>query len=935
MHDRLRRGHTFSADEWGSPWNDRTIPVALQPLRMGIPAKKIDLCTALALALFFAAPTAGAQKAEQAWLNYLPIAKPIGFPNHVRALGNSLLEQSAAAEIERGLKGFGFPPDASQQAIVLGTAEEFRESNGRAGTAKIAPEGFVLQWEGAERKSDVEIIGGSDRGVLYGAFALLRTLASRGEVPPAGLREAPAMPIRWTDEWDNPDGSIERGYAGRSIFFDNGHARQNLAPVAEYARLLASVGINGCDINNVNAAPVLLQPEMLKELARIADAMRPWGVRMALSVDLASPQKIGGLATYDPLDPAVKRWWNDKVDEIYALIPDFAGFTVKADSEGQPGPASFGRSPADAANTLAAALAPHGGVVMYRAFVYNHHLDWRDPKADRARAAYDIFHPLDGDFAPNVIVQIKYGPIDFQAREPVSPLFGGLQKTNDAMEVQVTQEYTGQQRHLVYLAPMWKEILDFDMRAGNRATPVKDLIAGKAFHRPLGGMVAVACVGQDGWLGSPLARANLYAFGRLAWNPNLSAEQIAAEWARLTLSSDPAVVSTVVKMLMQSWPAYEKYTGPLGLQTLTDITGSHYGPNVEASERNGWGQWHRDDREGVGMDRTVATGTGFAGQYPPAVAKVYEKLNTCPDNLLLFFHHVPYTFRLHSGETVIQYLYNSHYQGAEHAANLVREWDSLKGRIDGKIFDEMRARLVYQAGHAIVWRDAVVQYFLKMSGIPDDQGRAGHYPGRLEAEDARLSGYKVIDVDPWEDASGGKAVSCERRESKILGQDGQVSGHDFSRADQSSFVLKSERALARAEPISVTFSDRAKASPFHAARSSAGRDDSGTMGPGTCSAEWTYSGSAGRFDVAAQYFDLQGGAARFKLEVNGRPVASWAADANLPTHRPHGDNSTRSTACGVDLKPDDTIRVEGTPDGSDPAALDYVQILRDWPACGN
>ena len=267
---------------------------------------------------------------------------------------------------------------------------------------------------------------------------------------------------------------------------------------------------------------------------------------------------------------------------------------------------------------------PHNGVVLYRAFVYNHHADWHDPKADRARAAYDIFHPLDGKFAPNVIIQTKEGPIDFQAREPVSPLFGGLTQTSQAMELQITQEYTGQQRHLVYLAPMWKQVLDFDMRGGGASTPVKQIIAGKSFHRPMGGMVGVAGIGQQAWLGSPLALANLYAFGRLAWNPNLTPEQIADEWTRQTISNDPAVVRTVDKMLMQSWPAYESYTGPLGLQTLTDITGSHYGPNIESSERNGWGQWHSADHEGVGFDRTVATGTGFVGQYQPEVAKVYE-----------------------------------------------------------------------------------------------------------------------------------------------------------------------------------------------------------------------------------------------------------------------------------------------------------------------
>jgi alpha-glucuronidase len=593
--------------------------------------------------------------------------------------------------------------------------------------------------------------------------------------------------------------------------------------------------------------------------------MRPWGVRVALSVDIASPQKIGGLTTFDPLDPAVKAWWTAKTNEIYALIPDFAGFTVKADSEGQPGPASFGRTPADAANLLGDALKPHGGVVLYRAFVYNHHLDWRDPKADRARAAYDIFHPLDGKFAANVIVQTKEGPIDFQAREPVSPLFGGLTQTSQAMEIQVTQEYTGQQRHLVYLAPMWKQVLDFDMQVNGATAPVKEILAGKAFHQPLGGMVAVAGVGRDAWLGSPLAMANLYAFGRLAWNPNLDPTEIAAEWTRQTLGADPEVVRTVVKMLMQSWPAYENYTGPLGMQTLTDITGSHYGPNIESSENNGWGQWHRADREGVGMDRSAATGTGYTGQYPPDVAKMYEAAATTSDELLLFFHHVPYTYRLHSGKTVIQHIYDSHYQGADQAARLAEEWDSLKGRVDPGIYEQMRARLEYQAGHAMVWRDAVVEYFFKLSGIPDEQGRAGHHAGRLEAEDARLTGYKTIEIGPWEDASGGKAVSCDA-------------------------LLENER-------------------------------------PRSCAAEWSYNGQPGRFNIAIQYFDLQPGAAAFTLRINGKAAAAaWTADALLPSGRPNGDNSTRRTVRGVELKPGDVIRVEGVPDQADLAALDYIEV---------
>ena len=811
------------------------------------------------------------QKVDPAWLNYGHAhGECTVIPGAIRALGSGVLERSAVRELERAqeacrgpMPATALPAGANESfggETVAGTAEEVRKAFPNLPVpADLKSGGYWLYSKRGDGDALTVIAGADEAGVLYGAFAALRTPAFPQKAGRDGqsMRSEPAMAIRWTNEWENIDGTIERGYGGRSIFFEGGKVRDDLAQASEYARLLASIGINGCNVNNVNNAAPFLEPDMLKALARIADAMRPWGVRLAMSVDIASPQKIGGLGTYDPVDLKVKAWWAAKVDEIYKFIPDLAGFTVKADSEGQPGPASYGRTPADAANVLADALKPHGGVVLYRAFVYNHHLDWNDPKADRARAAYDIFHPLDRKFADNVIVQIKEGPIDFQAREPVSPLFAGLEKANQAMELQITQEYLGQQRHLVYIAPMWKEVLDFDLRANDRSTPVKEIIAGKSFHRLLGGMIGVACVGRD-WLGSPMAMANLYAFGRLAWNPNLTPEQIADEWTKQTIGTDPEVVSTVRKMLMQSWPAYERYTGPLGLQTLTDITGSHYGPNVEASENNGWGQWHRADHEGAGMDRTVATGTGYAGQYPPELAKLYENSATTPDDLLLFFHHVPYTYKLHDGKTVIQYIYDNHYQGAREAAELGKQWATLKGRVDPNLFEDVHKRLEYQTGHAIVWRDAVVQYFLKLSGIPDEQGRAGKFPGRLEAEDATLSGYSVIDVQPWEDASRGKAVSC-----------------------------------AGAQP---------------------------------CSAEWTYSGQPGRFDVAVRYFDLQGGAAKFSLAVNGKEIAAWAADDHFPSRQPNGDNSTRYTARGVELKPGDVIRVEGTPDGDDPAALDYVEV---------
>jgi len=410
---------------------------------------------------------------------------------------------------------------------------------------------------------------------------------------------------------------------------------------------------------------------------------------------------------------------------------------------------------------IARALAPHGGVIFYRGFVYDHHMDWRNLKNDRARAAWDNFHGLDGRFDANVILQIKHGPIDFQAREPVSPLFGALKATNQAIELQVTQEYTGQQRHVCFLIPMWKEVLDFDLQANGPGTPVKALVSGKTFDRPTGAYVAVSNVGQSAnWLGHDLAMANLYGYGRLAWNPDLTSAQIADEWTRQTFGHQPQVVKTISSILLDSWPAYERYTGPLGAQTLTDIVGPHYGPAVEASERNGWGQWHRADENGIGMDRTIATGTGYIGQYSPPVAAMYESLTTCPDEILLFMHHVPYTHLLHAGKTVIQHIYDVHYRGADEAAGFASKWRGLKGLVDDERYDAVLRHLEYQAGHAIEWRDAINSWFLKTSGIADKQGRAGRYPGRVEAEAMSLDGYAPMDVTPWETASGGKGVQC-------------------------------------------------------------------------------------------------------------------------------------------------------------------------------
>jgi alpha-glucuronidase len=788
-----------------------------------------------------------AETGENAWLRYTPHAN---VPRTFMVNGTSPVLDSVRQEWTRAVRAMTGQEARAVTAPEDGAIEFMIRADANAG-----PDAYAIKTETDSGKQVTMVTGSTDRGVLYGMFALLRKIELGESIAYLDAREAPRVALRWVNQWDNLDGSIERGYGGRSIFWENGHARADLTRVGEYARLLASLGINGCSINNVNANPKLLSPDLIPDIARIADAMRPWGVHVALSIDFGSPMSVGGLDTFDPADPRVAAWWKAKADDIYRAIPDFGGFVLKADSEGRVGPSTYGRTHADAANVVARALKPHGGVIFYRGFVYDHHMDWNNPKNDRARAAYDNFKPLDGQFDDNVIVQIKNGPIDFQVREPASPLFGALERTNQAIELQVTQEYFGQAHHTVFLVPYWKNTLDFNMRAKpDMITPVKSLV--KAF-------VGVVNIGlDDNWTGNHLSQSNLYGFGRLAWNPDLTEKQINDEWTRLTFGSDPKVLDVVSRIQLSSWRTYENYTGPLGLQTLTDITGNHYGVNVEASERNGWGQWHRADSQGVGMDRTVATGTGYAGQYQPEVARVFESLATIPDDLVLFFHHVPYTYVLHSGKTVIQTIYDMHYAGQTTAEGYVLDWRSLKGKIDEPRYQAILAQLEYQAGQAEVWRDAVNTWFFKASNIPDAKGRVGHDPGRTEAESMMLDGYAVTAITPAEDASGGKAVSC----------------------------------LAK-----------------------------------LCTASFAYQRAAGTFDIRVEYFDQSSGSAHYHVFLNDRQIDGWTADLRLLPGRNDArldsTTSTRHLIKKANLHPGDRIRIEGSPDGRESAALDYVEIV--------
>ncbi|MFF0161228.1 alpha-glucuronidase [Streptomyces sp. NPDC005263] len=592
---------------------------------------------------------------------------------------------------------------------------------------------LVLELTGAEESEAFTFVREGGRttvtasgqaGLLYGLFHVVRLGEDAFAGEPTRRTHRPAVALRMVDHWDNVAvhpvmGQVERGYAGGSLFWADGRARRERVRVRAYGRLLAACGINAVAVNNVNVheTEAHLLTDRIDEVADLAAALRAYGIRTHLSVGFASPMVLGGLATADPLDESVRGWWAEVTTRVYEAIPDFGGYVVKADSEGQPGPFAYGRSHADGANMLAAALAPYGGTVHWRAFVYDHRQDWRDRTTDRARAAYDHFTPLDGEFAANAILQVKHGPLDFQVREPVSPLIGAMPRTRLAVEVQATQEYTGQQRHVCWLGPMWSEVLRF---RPDGQDPVGSLARG--------GLVAVSNVGDDPfWTGHPLAQANLYTFGRLAWRPDADPGDLLDEWIRLTFTpgatSDPARLEAGLHAVLDgSWRTYEKYTAPLGVGFMVQ-PGHHYGPSVDGYEYSPWGTYHFADRDGIGVDRSVATGTGYAGQYPGPWAEVYESPDTCPDDLLLFFHHMAYGHRLHSGKTVIQHIYDTHFEGVEEVAKARRTWAALVDLVSPARHARVAERYEEQLHSAREWRDQINSYFFRTSGVPDAQGR--------------------------------------------------------------------------------------------------------------------------------------------------------------------------------------------------------------------
>ncbi|SEF86597.1 alpha-glucuronidase [Nonomuraea solani] len=627
--------------------------------------------------------------------------------------GDGTLADTVRAEVAHACARHGGALDGPHDLVITLSPQE-----------GLGDEDFVL----SRQDGVTTVAAGGQAGLLYGFFAVVRLGEAAFEGERAAEHHRPALRRRMLDHWDNIDvhpvmGQVERGYAGGSIFWRDGVPHDDLTRVRAYGRLLAASGVNAVAINNVNvhATEARLLTDRLGEVAAIAGALRPYGIRVHLSVNFASPIALGGLPTADPLDAGVREWWARTTERVYAAIPDFGGYVVKADSEGQPGPFAYGRSHADGANTLADALAPYEGVVHWRAFVYDHRQDWRDRSTDRARAAHDHFAPLDGRFRDNAILQVKYGPMDFQVREPVSPVIAAMPGTRLAVEFQVTQEYTGQQRHVCYLGPLWSEVLGFRPWGPDGAT-----VAGLAVN---GGLVAVSNVGDDPyWTGHPLAQANLYAFGRLAWAPDLDPGAVLDEWIGLTFAAtgDREPLRRALRELMDgSWHTYERYTAPLGVGFMVR-PGHHYGPDVDGYEYTPWGTYHFADRDGVGVDRTRASGTGFTGQYPRPWSEVYESLADCPDELLLFFHHVPYEHVLRDGTTVIQHIYDTHFAGAEQAAGLREKWEKIDGLVAPDLHARVRERLDEQVRSAEEWRDQVNTYFLRKSGVPDAHGRRIH-----------------------------------------------------------------------------------------------------------------------------------------------------------------------------------------------------------------
>ena len=638
-------------------------------------------------------------------------------------------------ELKNGLSGlFGkdisFGNSLKAGSLIIGTPRTssfIKMMNAAVSFNKLGTEGYIIRSIKTDGKWSLVIGANNDLGLLYGTFHLLRLMQTHQSLADLDVVSKPKIQYRLLNHWDNLDGSVERGYAGKSLWKWDDLPEKIDSRYFDYARANASIGINGTVINNVNANPNIFKPEYLEKIAKLADIFRPYGIRVFLSANFSSPISsqfvlddnrkggIGNLKTSDPLDPEVKLWWKNKVKEIYDLIPDFGGFLVKANSEGMAGPQDYNRTHADGANMLAEALAPYHGIVMWRAFVYNADVD-----PDRVKRAYKEFVPLDGKFLPNVFVQAKNGPLDFQPREPLQPLFGAMPKTPLMLELQITQEYLGHSTHLVYLAPMWKEYFQFDTYTKGQGSTLASIVDGTLDHYQMTGIAGVTNIGDDrNWCGHLFAQANWFAYGRLAWDHALSSKEIANEWIKMTISNDSAVVSKVQSMMMDSREACINYMTPLGLHHIMQVD-FHYGPGPQHNiGREDWRStyYHRADSIGLGFNRN-STGSNAVSQYFSPLREKFDNINTCPEKYLLWFHHVGWDYKMISGKTLWEELCTKYYSGTKFVDDMIGTWSSLETSVDPEIYSHVKAKLEKQKTDAAIWRDTCLNYFQKFSKKP-------------------------------------------------------------------------------------------------------------------------------------------------------------------------------------------------------------------------
>lgn len=700
---------------------------------------------------------AGAQGDYNMWLNYEKVSDPElldqyrSYLSNIYISGDSETAKAAKTELRTALgklldKDIHLEDTDKNAGLLVGTPDsspfisslDLQDELNRAG-----PEGFVIRQVESEDGKRIIIAANYDIGVLYGVFDLLRKVQTHRSIDEIDIERSPRVQYRMVNHWDNLDRLVERGYAGLSLWEWGTLPEYKHPRYTDYARFNASIGVNASVINNVNADPEILTEQFLEKVAALADVFRPYGIQMFLSINFQSPQEIGGLDSSDPLDPGVIEWWTEKADEIYKLIPDFGGFLVKADSEGQPGPHGYDRTHAEGANMLANALEPHDGVVVWRAFVYNPAQD------DRFREAYDEFVPLDGQFNDNVILQVKNGPIDFQPREPFSPLFGAMEHTNTMIELQVTQEYFGFNLHLAYQGPLFTEALQADTYAKGEGSTVAKVVDGSVFDYEHTGMAAVINPGTDqNWTGHPFVQSSWYAYGRLAWDHTLSAEEIADEWLRMTFTNNSEFIEPVKEIMMESREAGVNYRSPLGLTHLY-AQGHHYGPApwTEDLPRPDWTAvyYHKADADGIGFDRTES-GSNALEQYHSPVEQQFRDLNRIPDDYLLWFHHVDWDHEMNSGRTLWEELVHKYYKGVEQVRWMQEKWDSIEGLIDQQRFEHVKALLRIQEKDAIRWRNSCVLYFQSLSGKP--------IPDQYEQPAHDLEYYKELEEttyvpDPW------------------------------------------------------------------------------------------------------------------------------------------------------------------------------------------